>query len=67
MAGQKYLVGLTIQQLGSSSLSLAYRFEKERKEHCLVEIVHVFCNRITKTKQPIPPEINEILQQHIHD
>ncbi len=63
ISGQKYLVKMHLSQITSSSISLAYSFEKDKKEHCLVEIVHVFCSRTKKTKQPIPSEINEALQK----
>lgn len=61
-AGIKYQVNLEVLGITNSSFSLKFRFVNDNHEHCSVETVHVFCDRSSKNKQPIPPTIKATLQ-----
>lgn len=60
-AGVNYQVEVTILGVKSSSFTVHYRFLHGESEHCVVEIVHVFCDRKTKKKIEIPPSIRSKL------
>lgn len=62
LAGLWYQVHLELKQMTNSSFTLVYRFYRENVEHCQVETLHVFCNRDTRKKEPIPEEIREKLE-----
>lgn len=66
-SGKKYLIRMSIPKITLSSMNLTFNFEKEEKIHCQVETIHVFCDRTTKAKIPIPNKVRESLQNFVSD
>lgn len=61
-AGLTYTIQVSQSKVGQTSFSLHYEFLKNEQVHCRVEVVHVFCDTKTKSKQPIPPFIQKIFK-----
>lgn len=57
--GSTYLIGLNIKKIGKTSFILHFSFMEKEALFCEVETVHVFCNRHTLQKEPIPSLILE--------
>jgi len=57
--GSTYLIGLNIKKIGTTSFILNYSFMQNERLFCEIETVHVFCNRQTLQKQPIPSFVLE--------
>lgn len=55
--GHVYAVSVEIAALGTSSFEVEYVFQRQGFTHCRVRIVHVFIERETRTKIPIPDPV----------
>lgn len=60
--GKTYLITIEIAQIGTSSLTLKYKFENQGRTHCEVTLVHTFIDLKSITKRPIPKEVRERLE-----
>jgi acyl-CoA thioesterase FadM len=60
--GKICLVRLEIEEVRTSSFSVSYHLIQDNVECCQVNTLHVFCNKKTKQKQPIPEKINAMLK-----
>ncbi len=56
-AGQTCQIELSLPSLSLSSFTLLAHFMQQQKLCCLVKTVHLFCDRSTKNKRPIPSAI----------
>ncbi len=63
--GDSLIIQLSLQNLGTSSFSLGYRYfdEKNGKEKGKATIVHVTTSKKTWKSMPIPKEVRECVMQ----
>lgn len=64
-AGQECLIELTVDTVTTSSFTLATRL-LQPDVCCLVKTVHVFCDKLSKKKIPIPADILSRLISQSH-
>lgn len=64
-AGQKLRITLELEQVGTTSFALAYRVwdRGEDEELASARIVHVVVDRHDGTKKPLPPALQQALDQ----
>lgn len=62
LGGQTYDVDATILQIGQTSFSIEYHFCQKEIEYCSIKIVHVFCEKNSGKKIPIPSTIRQKLE-----
>lgn len=61
LAGDRCKIDVFIEEVKNSSFSLTYHFYQEQVLCCTVKTTHVFCDRLTQTKQIIPQSVAEQL------
>lgn len=62
-AGETYQVEILVQNLGDSSVQFAYRFLNHKDEEIAkLKTTHVFIDRRTRNKMPVPQKIRNRLQ-----
>lgn len=52
--GQYYEILSSVKQVGDTSFIIEHRFLQNQTVYCNVKTVHVFCDRLSGTKIPIP-------------
>jgi 1,4-dihydroxy-2-naphthoyl-CoA hydrolase len=65
-AGQECQIQLALSTLSTCSFTLTSDFIQDREMACSVETIHVFCDRATRAKIPIPPLLLTPLQNYSH-
>jgi acyl-CoA thioester hydrolase/1,4-dihydroxy-2-naphthoyl-CoA hydrolase len=60
-AGQDCQIELIVSSVSTSSFTIASSIQ-QNQSCCSIKTVHVFCNRLTKKKMPIPQD----LMSHFH-
>lgn len=63
LGGQSYDVEAVISQFGESSFTINYTLSREKVEFCSVKIVHVFCDKTSGKKTPIPTNMRIKLEK----
>lgn len=63
LAGQECTIGILLTTLSSCSFTLTASFTQQQVLACQVKTVHVFCNRSSKQKMPIPSDLASRLKQ----
>lgn len=61
LAGQSCSIQMYLKEIRTSSFHLHYEFSQNNILCCSVQAIHVFCNKHTGQKQPIPHPIQQKL------
>lgn len=62
LAGQECQIDISLTTLSNSAFTLTSSFIQQQTLACQVKTVHVFCDRSTKQKVAIPPELADHLK-----
>lgn len=60
-AGQTCLIEVGVAAVSTSSFTLKSMFSQQQVPCCEVITIHVFCDRATKKKRPIPEEVAALI------
>lgn len=63
-AGDNLKITLSVKSIRTSSFELEYQMVQKENHCCQLQTIHVFCDKLSQSKIPIPEEVSGLLARN---